>query len=651
LSYNEETISSLKKEERVRKRPGVIFGSDGLEGCHHSLFEIISNSIDEARAGYGDKIEVTLHADNTIEVRDYGRGVPLGYNKKEKRYNWELVYCELYAGGKYDDKNQGNTGYDFSIGLNGLGACATQYASEYMEVESYRDGKKYEIDFKKGKVVGKLKQTKLTKEMTGTYHKWRPDREVFNSINIDTHFLQNTLKKQAICNSGVKFIYNDLKHEVKYEYFYKTGILDFVKELTSEGHFSDIYEIKAEGKGRDREDKKEYRVKFEVAMRFSNEGASEHYFHNSSPLTHGGSPQQASQNAVVWVLNKIAKKDNKLRKNEKRITYKDISESLVIVSNSFSTETSYENQTKKSITNKFIKEFMEETIKEKLYIYFIENKAEADRILKQIIINKRSSEQAEIARKQISKKLSKKTNTTTNRVEKFIPCRSKDKKKRELYILEGDSALGATKLARDPEFQALMPVRGKVTNCLKASSNGIFKSPVIMDLLQVVGVGVEVTSRSNKRAGKFDLKDLEWDKIVICTDADVDGYHIRTLLLTFFYVLLPTLLEKGYIYIVESPLYEVKYKDRSYYAYSDEGKEKLILEHGQPISIQRSKGLGENDPDMMWESTMNPETRRLKQIVVEDFAEDGELFEVLMGDSAQLRREYLGSVSTEEMVM
>ena len=643
--YGNESISQLKGADRVRKRPGVIFGSDGLDGCQHAVFEILSNSIDEAREGHGNLITLTRYADKSIEVEDFGRGCPVDWNANEKRFNWELVFCELYAGGKYSN-NEGEN-YEYSLGLNGLGSCATQYASEYMDVTVWRDGKKYELHFKKGKVVGKKGQeltiSPADRKKTGTTIKWRPDLEVFTDIDIPEEFFKDVLHRQAVVNAGITFRFrnqNGNKFEVT-DYVYENGILDYVHEIAADNPLTTPYFISAERRGRDREDKPEYKVKLSAAFCFSNKVSLTEYYHNSSWLEYGGAPEKAARNAFVYAIDAYIKKIGKYQKNESKISYQDVADCLVLVTNCFSTQTSYENQTKKAITNRFIQEAMTDFFKERLEIYFIENKPEADKIAEQVLVNKRSREAAEKTRLGMKKKLSGSIDIA-NRVQKFVDCRSRDPEKREIYIVEGDSALGACKLSRDADFQGIMPVRGKILNCLKADFARIFKSDIITDLLKVLGCGVEVQVKGQKDLNSFDINNLRWNKVIICTDADVDGFQIRTLILTMIYRLMPTLIREGFVYIAESPLYEIESRGKTYFAYSDREKADIIESlNGAKASINRSKGLGENDPDMMWMTTMNPDSRRLIKVMPEEAELMAASFELLLGDNLEGRKNHI----------
>lgn len=642
-NYGNDTITSLKGADRVRKRPGVIFGSDGLEGCEHSFFEILSNSIDEAREGYGDRIEVVRYKDGSISVEDFGRGIPLDYNTKEERFNWELVYCELYAGGKYNNDTGEN--YEFSLGLNGLGACATQYSSEFFDVMVFRDGFKYSLHFEKGENVGGLLKEPTRFKRTGTIQRWKPDREVFTDTNIPLASFQEIMKRQAVVNSGVTFILKDEESGEEFTFCYPSGIEGYVAEFSGEKGLSAPSSFDGMGRGKDRPDKPEYKVKCQVSFCFNNEVNVLEYYHNSSFLEHGGAPDKAVRSAFTAEIDKQIRARDKYKANESKIVFQDIADSLILVTSSFSTQTSYENQTKKAITNKFIQDFMADLIRQKLEIWFIENKPEGDRVVEQILINKRSRENAEKTRLNVKKKLMGSIDIN-NRIKKFVDCRTRDVEQRELYIVEGDSALGSCKMGRDAEFQAIMPVRGKILNCLKADYGVIFKSEIITDLIKVLGCGVEIQTKHNKDLSSFDLSLLRWNKIIICTDADVDGFHIRTLILAMIFRLMPSLIREGKVYIAESPLFEITYRnkgeEKTLFAYNEKEKADILQKYpAEKCSIQRSKGLGENEPEMMWETTMNPVTRRLIKVVPGDEQATMETFELLLGDNLAGRKEHI----------
>jgi len=643
--YGNDSLSALKGAQRVRKRPGVIFGSDGIEGCQQAVFEILSNSIDEAREGHGKVITITKFEDGTVEIEDFGRGCPVDWNENEQMYNWELAFCELYAGAKYRNNEAFN--YEYSLGLNGLGLCATQYSSEYMDVTIYRDGKKYSLHFEKGEIVGEkgkeLKQEPYDGKRTGTIIRWKPDLEVFTDTDLKVEYFQDMLKRQAVINGGVTFKF---KHQeggkfTTTEFLYSNGLLDYINEITGENTLTAPVFIDAEKKGRDRPDMADYKVKLSAAFCFSNSISVTEYYHNSSWLEHGGSPEKATRSAFVAEIDAYLRKTNKYKAGESKITFSDIQDCLVLITNCFSTVASFENQTKKAITNKFIQEATTEFLRSNLEVYFIEHKAEADKVAEQVLINKRSRETAEKTRQNIKKKLSGNVDIG-NRVQKFVDCRTKDVSKREIYIVEGDSALGACKLSRDAEFQGIIPVRGKILNCLKADYSKIFANEIITDIIRVLGCGVEIKNKHTKDLSGFDLSALRWNRINICTDADVDGFQIRALILTMLYRLVPTLIEEGFVYIAESPLFEIESKGKTYFAYSDREKNEIIEKFdGAKYTISRSKGLGENDPEMMWLTTMNPETRRLIKVMPEDAAKTSDTFDLFLGNNLAGRKDFI----------
>ena len=639
--YGNDSITILKGADRVRKRPAVIFGSDSIEGCQHSVFEILSNSIDEAREGYGSEIVVTRYEDNSVEIEDHGRGIPVDYNENEGRYNWDLTFCELYAGGKYNNSEGEN--YEYSLGLNGLGLCATQYASQWMDAEIKRDGFKYTLHFEKGENIGGLKKEPYKKKDTGTKIRWRPDLDVFTDINVSAEYFVEMIKRQAILNAGVTFIFRNQngKEFEEQRFNYVNGITDHVQEIVGEDGLTAVQSWSAEKMARDRQDKPEYKTKINIAFAFSNRVSLTEYYHNSSWLEYGGAPDKAVRNAFKYSINQYLKTNNKYNKNESQIKDEDVLDCLVVVVSSFSSVTSYENQTKKAINNKGIQDAMVDMFRHNLEIYFIENPLDAEKIANQVLINKRSRENAEKTRANLKKKLTS-TMDMTNRVAKFVDCRSKDNSEREIFIVEGDSALGACKQARNPDFQAIMPIRGKILNCLKADYSKIFKSEIITDLMKVLGCGVQVSSKANKDIANFDINLLRWNKVIICTDADVDGFQIRTLLLTMIYRLTPDLIEAGKVFIAESPLYEITTKKNVYFAYNEKEKEKFINEIGsERFTIQRSKGLGENEPDMMNLTTMNPATRRLIEVLPDDAERTSQMFDILLGDNLSGRKQYI----------
>ncbi len=652
--YDNQSIKALKGADRVRKRPAVIFGSDGLEGCEHSFFEILSNSVDEAREGHGSEIRIRAYNDRSIEVEDFGRGVPRGWNEAEGRWNWDLIYCELYAGGKYDN-NSGKSAYEYSLGLNGLGACATQYSSEFMTVRSYDGSFERSISFKQGEVVGELQEKPLDRKQhgrTGTVVHWKPDLQVFTDINIPHSFFEDILRRQSVVNAGIRFSLYLQQEDGSFSeqfFFYEHGITDYLTELVGEATLTLPVSWHLETQGRDREDKDEYKFKADITFCFSNTVNVLEYYHNSSYLEHGGSPDRAVRLAFTYAIDKYLKANNLYTKNESKITFNDVSDSLALVINSFSTMTSYENQTKKSINNSFICDALNEFLRRQLEIYFIETPKDAEQLARQVLVNKRSRESAEKARVDIKKKLSGSIDAA-NRVEKFVNCRCKDPTRAELYIVEGDSALTSCKLGRDAEFQAIIPVRGKTLNCLKSDYDKIFKSEIITDLLRVIGCGVEIKGKKKTDINSFDINNLRWSKIIICTDADEDGFQIRTLLLTLFYRLLPTLLAEHKVFIAESPLFEITAKDETFFAFDEFEKAAILKKLGnKKYTLQRSKGLGENEPDMMWQTTMNPETRRLISVAPADPTQTDIIFDTLLGDNLPARKVFITEHGKEYM--
>ena len=650
-TYGNEAITALKGADRVRRRPGVIFGSDGLDGCEQAVFEILSNSIDEAREGHGQLITVTRFLDHSIEVEDQGRGCPVDWNEKEQRWNWELVFCELYAGGKY--KNNEGENYEYALGLNGLGSCSTQYASLFIDVTVWRDGFEYQLHFERGEIVGEtgeeLKKTPLTKNKrkTGTRTRWLPDLDVFTDIDIPVEYYLDTIRRQAVVNAGITFRFRNETASGEFEeqdFLYEQGIVDYVREIAGEEVLTDPVFWETERRGKDREDKDEYKVKLSVCFCFSNKVTAVEHYHNSSWLEHGGSPDKAMRTAFVNTIDAWMRQNNKYQKKESKVTWQDIEDCIIFISNNFSTQTSYENQTKKSITNRYVQVAMADYLKEQLQIYFTESPADAAKIAAQVLINKRSRERAEETRQGIKKKLTG-TIDIANRVQKFVDCRTKDVTRREIYIVEGDSALGSVKLSRDAEFQGIMPIRGKILNCLKVDYKRIFASEIITDLMKVLGCGVEIAGKgAAKNLGEFNLDNLRWNKVVICTDADVDGYQIRTLVLTMIYRLCPTLIEKGYVYIAETPLFEINYGEKTWFAYTEKEKADVVKKlSGKKFKVNRSKGLGENDPDMMWLTTMNPETRRLIKVLPGDGERAAQMFDVLLGNNLQGRKDMIAA--------
>lgn len=642
--YNNESIRKLSDRDAIRKKPGVNLGSNDVHGCEHAFFEILSNSLDEYKSGYGDYINVTRKLNGVLEVQDFGRGCPVDFNKIEQVYNWELIFCTLYAGGKCDDDNEI---YEDQLGTNGLGTASAQLSSEFFDVEIIRDGYQYNLHFEKGINIDGLKKKKLKKDSsikTGTKQTWKPDLEVFTDIDISIDFFKHICKQQAIINNGVHILFHDEETNFTEDYFYPDGILGYVRELNDNTGIIEPVCFNSSGRGQDTAQRAEYDVKFEMSFCFNNNVNKIEYYHNSSFLEYGGSPDKALKKAFTEIMDKQIALKGKYNKSERKVKFEDIQDSLICICNSFSSSTSYENQTKKSINNKFIQTFMIEKIKENLEIWFLENKIEGDKVIEQILANKRSSESAERQRVTAKKKLMSKMDMN-NRVKKLTPCRSTDNTKTELFIVEGDSAGGSGKQGRNSEFQAIMPIRGKILNCIKSDINKIYKSDIIMDLIRVIGCGIELHGKRSKST--FNLDNLRYDKIIIMTDADIDGDQIKCLVLTMLYKLCPTLITTGHVYIVKTPLFEITIyekngDEKTIFTYNDAEQQKMLKKlKNKKIRVQRSKGLGENSPEMMWESTMNPETRHLIRVKEEDAKAMEECFELFLGSNIQERKKYI----------
>lgn len=639
--YNSDSIQSLGILGGVRAKPASI----GLESHNHTFLEILGNAIDEHRAGYGNKIIVTKNKDGSVTIRDFGRGVPMGKNS-DGEWSYKKVFDELWAGGKYKNNEEDGGSYLYSLGTNGVGATGTNYTSDFFKATAFaQDGNIYHVEYEKGVEWANGLQIRKNEEgeKVGTEITWRPSAEVFRGKGeIDDEFIVKTLKDQAVVNGGLKFIFKNHKTSEESVYYYENGVIDYIKSISSNEHaLTDVIHFSTEQKGKDNENDKDYKIKADIYFTFNRETSFSRYYHNSSWLENGGTPEDFIKNSFTFVIDKFLKENNLYNKNEKKISFDDIADSLIIVTSTYSTISLFIDQTKKKINSDFMKVAITKWLREQLEVYFTENPMEADKIVKQVLINKRSREKAEQARLNIKKKLQSTVNNITNRVDGFVNCTSKDNTKTELVLVEGKSALGAAKQGRNSEFQAIYALRGKILNCLKSNYDKIFKNDIIVDLLKILGCGVEIKSKHNKELNSFDINNLRWSKIIIITDADVDGYHIRTLLLALFYRLTPTLIKEGKIYIVESPLYEIINNDKSYFAYSDQEKDEIVSRLKGKFIVQRSKGLGENTPEMMWETTMNPETRRLIQVTMEDVEEMQKYFDLFLGDDLQGRKDYI----------
>lgn len=641
-SYNEDSIQSLGILGGVRAKPASI----GLESHNHTFLEILGNAIDEHRAGFGNTIEVFKNKDGSVTIRDYGRGVPMDKNK-EGEYSYKKVFDELWAGGKYKNNEEDGGDYEYSLGTNGVGATGTNYTSDWFWVTAWhQNGKQYSIEYSKGVESPTGLRVEKFNNPVGTEISWKPSAEVFRGKGeIDDEFIIETLKDQAVVNGGLKFILTDMKNDGKEtEFYYENGVTDYIESLSNAEHkLTEVVSLSTEQKGRDNEADKDYKIKADIYFSFNRETSFNRYYHNSSWLENGGTPEDFIKNSFTFVIDKFLKDQNLYNKNEKKVSFEDIADSLIVVTSTYSTISLFTDQTKKKMESDFMKKSVISWLREQLTIYLIENPNDMKLILSQVLVNKRSREKAEKTRLDVKKKLSGTVNNITARVDGFVPSKYKDPNKSELYIVEGKSALGSTQQGRDAMYQAIMAIRGKILNCLKADYDAIFKNEIIIDLIKVIGCGIEVKSKHAKDLHTFNINNLKWSKIIITTDADVDGFHIRTLILTMIRRLMPTLIEEGYIYIAESPLFEIVTKDdRSHFAYTDKEKNAIVKKLGNKVeAIQRSKGLGENTKEMMWETTMNPETRRLIKVIPTDEEETQKAFDVFLGDDLDGRKEYI----------
>lgn len=649
IEADNRNMKRLKDEQQVRQRPAPIFGTNDEKGAFHSVEEIIANSIDEAREGYGDEIDITVEEGNIITVADRGRGLPMGWNEDEQMYNWELALCTLYASGKYDSAQYGQ-----SLGLNGLGLTATQYASAFMDVESTYDDKVHTIHFKEGKPVGDMQVTKATGTGTGTKIRFQPDPKVFpalKSVPLSANMFLPLLNSQAMLQAGLKinFKHYELGTQVT-TFYYKDGMAEFVDKILEDKSIipgTPYYFDSAEGTDYpDRIlDYPNYKVNLRIAFNFCRDTSSVYIYHNGSKMFEGGTTVEGFERGITKAFTDAARSAGKISRADKFL-YKDISSMLVCVASTDAPghRTEFKNQTKGAINNIFIGQSMLNFVYEKVMYWMVQNKTQADKVLSEAVANKTAREEADKVSKKVISNLSKSV-SFGNKPKNFRDCSSKNIFERELYIVEGLSALGSVKLACNAKFQAVIPVRGKIINCLKEKITRVLSNDIIIDLYRVLGCGMEVKTKHIDNLPAFDINKLNWGKIIICTDADVDGMHIRTLLITMFYILSPSLLKAGKVYIAETPLYEMTYKKETKFAF-DENEKAQYLEYfkslgakdGQ-IKIQRSKGLGENDPEMMSISTMRPDTRRL--IPVEYPNNDNELatyFNALLGDDLETRR-------------
>lgn len=603
--YDDSSIRSLKGAERIRTRPGAVLGSAGVEGAYHTVTEIIGNSMDEARAGFGTKVSIIRHADGSITVKDTGRGVPMGWNEAEGRYNWDLIFNEMYAGGKYDDDNPN---YEYSLGLNGLGSAATQYSSEFFTVTSMREDGIYTKRFEKGHPLdyeAAEHQPNTTGE-TGTIIHWKPDIDVFNSVDITAQMLKAPLESQAHLNKIVVSFEDESTGEL-IEWVGK-GITEFLREKLGDS-IIDILEHSSERIGE--ESGKKFKSKIDLVIAVTEETRSRFMHHHNTGVMRTGYHPQAFDAAVLAFFKKIGKD------NDVTIVPADYDGYISAVTSTYANvnATSFKNQTKDGVDNQFIYDLVYHAVYETLEEAQAMHKPSMTGLIDNVVgaaIARKLAKEFELKQRMVQKASGKKR----EKAEKFVDCAEKDPNKKELFIVEGDSAKEACKNARDSKFQALLPVKGKPMNGLKATLEDLLNNEEVKAIFNTLGCGFDVDGINT-----FDESKLDFTKIIITTDADVDGHQIRVLLYTIFYRLAPVLLEKGYVYLAETPLFELELANGdSLFAYDVEEKDRLVAEcaeSGIRISaISRSKGLGENNEDMLWHTTMDPENRRLVQLTI-----------------------------------
>lgn len=645
-TQNSRNMKRLKDEQQVRQRAGVIFGTNDEHGAFHCIDELVSNSVDEARAGRCSLISVKVEDGDIVTVEDNGSGLPMHWNEDEKMYNWELALCTLYASGKYDDSQYSN-----ALGLNGLGLTASQFASSFMDVWSTYDGKTWYMHFEKGKPKGELQILDPIIEGTGTKIRFQPDPEVFPALKnrcIGSNMYMTLLNTEAMLHDKLCIMleHYELKQPIKF--YYEKGMAEYIdkvvedkKMLATVPDFSD----KQSGVDDVDNDLTPYEVTMRVAFNFCRDRSVVQVYHNSSLLFEGGKTVEGFEYGITKAFTDCARAMNKLSKADKFL-YKDIESMLICVveSNAPGNRTWFKNQTKGAVLNPFIGQCMAQFIYNKFRYWIENNKTISEKIINEIVVNKKAREEGAEVSKKVIRNLSKAV-SFSSKPRYFINCSTKIISQKEIYIVEGRSALTSVKLACDPEFQAMFPARGKPINCVKEKMTRVLSNDIIVDIFRVLGCGIEAESKHIEDLPKFDINKLQWGKIIICTDADVDGMHIRCLLLAMFYVLAPSLLKAGKVYIAETPLYEIIYKDDIQFAYSDQEKEMVLQQLrdkgalDSKIKINRSKGLGENDPDMMAVSTMNPLTRRLLQVEYpEDDSELGMYFQSLLGDDIETRK-------------
>ena len=620
--YDDSQIQVLEGLEAVRKRPGMYIGTTSIRGLHHLVYEIVDNSIDEALAGHCTCINVTINEDNSISVQDDGRGIPSGMNEKLGLPTLEVIYTVLHAGGKF-----GGEGYKIAGGLHGVGASVVNALSEWLEVENCRDGKKYSERFERGNVARPFKCEGDCGDRHGVYVRFKPDPEIFEETVFEFETLLTRMREQSFLNAGVKIILTDKREGQEREEIlhYEGGIISFVEYLNKEKRGTpvhpDIIYMKGEENG----------SIAEVAMQY-NDSYNETIisFANNMSTIEGGTHETGFKSALTKAINDYARNKGIIKGEDKGLSGDDVREGLVAIISVKLTDAQFESQTKAKLGNSEIRRLVDNIVSAKLSEFLEENPASAKMIIEKAMAANRAREAARKAREMSRKKNALEVSTLPG---KLSDCNERDSRFTEVYLVEGDSAGGSAKNCRDSRFQAILPLRGKVLNVEKSRLDKVYSNTSIIPIIQALGCGI---------GDDFDINKLRYGKIVIMADADVDGSHIRILLLTFFFRHMKELIEKGHIYLAQPPLYKVYKGKQLRYAFSEEEKERQVEELGvKGVQSERYKGLGEMDPEQLWETTMNPETRTLLKVTIEDAIKCDEIFSVLMGDMVEPRREFI----------
>ena len=615
--YNASDIQVLEGLEAVRKRPSMYIGSTGPRGLHHLVFEIVDNSIDEAVAGFCDTITVTLHKDDWVTVTDNGRGIPVDIHPTMGIPALEVILTTLHSGGKF-----GGSGYNISGGLHGVGLSVVNALSSHMDITIFRDGQVYKQAYERGGPVGDI-YTEGTTTATGTSIRFQPDAQIFEITVLERDIIEQRLRELAFLNQGLKILFYDERDEgYEKEFHYEDGLRDFVAYLNRSKETLTETPFYTECQKED--------VIVRMALQY-NSGYTENIysFANNIHTQEGGTHEVGFKNGLTRVVNDYAKKNNLLKESDSNLSGEDIREGLAAIISVLVKEPQFEGQTKTKLGNTYIRGIVESAVFESFEDYLNENPTIARRITEKAISARRAREAAKKARELTRRKSALETTTLPG---KLADCSSRDPAVSELFIVEGNSAGGSAKQGRDRNIQAILPLRGKILNVEKARLDRVLSNEEIRSLITAMGTGIDED---------FDIKKARYHKLFIMTDADVDGSHIRVLLLTFFYRFMRPLIEEGYVYIAQPPLYGVKRGNEIHYFHDDETMNEFIAQSGKKWVIQRYKGLGEMNPEQLWETTMNPENRHIFQVTVEDAIRADEIFSDLMGDNVEPRREFI----------